>query len=134
MSGTYSRTIEMRDTDAAGVLFTPRLLELAHSVYEEHIGQAGLGLGTLLHGSDLLLPIRHTEASFHQPLTLGDCLIVEVCFRDRGQGHFQSRYTFTREGTRDPAAEASFTHVALSRLTGRRVDPLPAELRALCDC
>ena len=44
MTFTYSRQIYLSDTDAAGVVYFAKGLEICHQAYEESLAEAGISL------------------------------------------------------------------------------------------
>lgn len=127
----YSLSVRLHHTDAAGVIFCSRLLELAHEAYEAWLEQVGLGLDRLLEQGRLRLPVVALEAEFAQPIRVGDRLQVELVLTRRGEHSYQVAYRF-----RDPAgrvkARAVTRHVALDGVQGKPA-ALPAALRRVVD-
>lgn len=127
----YSLSVRLHHTDAAGVIFCSRLLELAHEAYEAWLEQVGLGLDLLLEQGRLRLPVVALEAEFAQPIRVGDRLQVELVVSRRGEHSYQVAYRF-----RDPAgrvkARAVTRHVALDGVHGKPA-ALPAALRRVVD-
>lgn len=127
----YSLSVRLHHTDAAGVIFCSRLLELAHEAYEAWLEQVGLGLDLLLEQGRLRLPVVALEAEFAQPIRVGDRLQVELVVSRRGEHSYQVAYRF-----RDPAgrvkARAVTRHVALDGVGGKPA-ALPAALRRVVD-
>lgn len=127
----YSLSVRLHHTDAAGVIFCSRLLELAHEAYEAWLEQVGLGLDRLLEQGRLRLPVVALEAEFAQPIRVGDRLQVELVLTRRGEHSYQVAYRF-----RDPAgrvkARAVTRHVALDGGRGKPA-ALPAALRRVVD-
>ena len=124
-------TVRLHHTDAAGVIFCSRLLELAHEAYEALLDEAGLGVGRLLADGDVLLPVVAVEAEFSKPIRVGDRLQVELRLSRSGGHSYQVAYCF-----RDPAgqvkARAVTRHVALDAAGAGPVH-LPPPLARLAD-
>ena len=59
----YRRTIHFPDTDAAGVVFFARYLNIVHEGYEESLAVAGLPLATFFSDHGVIVPIAKSEAS-----------------------------------------------------------------------
>lgn len=127
----HSLRVRLHHTDAAGVIFCSRLLELAHEAYEALLEQVGLGLDRILAQGRLRLPVVALEAEFAQPIRVGERLQVELTLERRGPHSYQVAYRFC-----DPAgmvkARAVTRHVALDGVNGRPA-PLPEELARLVD-
>ena len=126
-----SLRVRLHHTDAAGVIFCSRLLELAHEAYEALLEEVGLGLGRLLEQARLRLPVVGLEAEFAQPIRLGELLQVELTLTRRGAHSYQVAYRFL-----DPAgkvkARAVTRHVVLDGVHGKPA-PLPEALARLVD-
>lgn len=127
----YSLRVRLHHTDAAGVIFCSRLLELAHEAYEALLEQVGLGIDRLLAQGRLRLPVVGLEAEFTQPIRVGERLQVELTLTRRGAHSYQVAYGF-----RDPAgtvkARAVTRHVVLDGVHGKPA-PLPEALARLVD-
>ncbi|MCY4484445.1 MAG: acyl-CoA thioesterase [Spirochaetaceae bacterium] len=124
-------TVRLHHTDAAGVIFCSRLLELAHEAYEALLDKAGLGVGRLLADGEVLLPVVAVEAEFTRPIRVGDRLQVELHLSRRGDHSYQVEYCF-----RDPSgrvkARAATRHVAIAAAGSGPVQ-LPSPLARLAD-
>ena len=127
----YSLSVRLHHTDAAGVIFCSRLLELAHEAYEALLEQVGLRFDRILEQGLLRLPVVALEAEFAQPIRVGDRLQVELTLTRRGKHSYQVAYRF-----RDPAgrmkARAVTRHVVLDGVHGRPA-ALPEALGRLVD-
>lgn len=125
---TATRTITLRHTDAAGVLYFANQLELAHEVFEEWLASRGLPLRSILDGADWVLPIVHASADYGAPLRLGDVVSLTVRVTKVGDRSLTWEATLERSGAR--AGRVEVTHVAVDRATGK-ARPLPVEVAAL---
>ena len=96
----YPVTVRLYHTDAAGVMFCSRLLELAHEAYEALLEREGLGLDRILAQGSYRLPVVALEAEFLRPIGVGVRLQVELTLTRRGAHSYQVAYQF-----RDPAGE-----------------------------
>jgi len=101
--------IGMAQVDAAGVVFAPRLLELAHFVYEAFLAQHGWSVQRILD-QGWALPIVHMEADFTRPLRLGDRVQATLNVERLGESSFTLGYRFFKAGA--VAAKAQSVHVA----------------------
>ncbi len=68
----YLRTVQLRDTDAAGVVYFANLLSICHEAYEESIRSAKIDLKTFFTNSQVIVPIIHAEIDFKRPLFCGE--------------------------------------------------------------
>ena len=124
-------TVRLHHTDAAGVIFCSRLLELAHEAYEALLDEAGLGVGRILADGEVLLPVVAVEAEFTKPIRVGDRLQVELTLSRSGDHSYQVAYRF-RDQAGQVRAHAATRHVALD---GSGTGPvlLPPALAQLAD-
>ena len=122
-------TVRLHHTDAAGVIFCSRLLELAHEAYEALLEQAGLGIGKVLAQGEVRLPVVAVEAQFARPIRVGDRLQVELTLTRSGDHSYQVGYRF-RDAAGTEVARATTRHVALDAIHGRPTAP-PEALRRL---
>lgn len=121
------RTIRLTDTDAAGVIYFARALDLAHSVYEDWLESNGWRLNDVLHDTPWMVPIVNAEVNHNAPLVVGDKVTIEMTAKRIGTTSFTLAYSF-RHGDHT-AARATTTHVTVERAT-RKPRPLEADLRA----
>ncbi len=121
--------VELQEVDAAGVVFAPTLIALAHRAYEQAALQRGLDLAALVRAREIALPVVRVECDFHAPLRHGDDLILAVsCARVGG-----SSYALTialRGALGDARATVIQVHACVDPATGRSTT-LPDWLRAL---
>ena len=124
-------TVRLHHTDAAGVIFHSRLLELAHDAYEALLEQAGLGIGKVLAKGEVRMPVVAVEAQFVQPIRVGDRLQVELTLTRSGDHSYQVAYRF-RDAAGTEVARAATRHVALDATHGRPT-ALPEPLGRIVD-
>lgn len=122
-------TIRLNHTDAAGLIFFPRLFDLVQEVLEVAMHERGARIDERLAGDGPIMPIAHCEADFLRPLRLGDEVTVEMHCERVGVKSLAFAYRFL-DATGQEAARARTVHVAMDRRTGVAV-PLTAEMRGL---
>ena len=120
--------VRMADTDAAGVIYFARQLELAHYAFEMFLEEAGLGVGHMLAEKDYRIPIVHAESDYHAPLRVGDRLSICLTALRIGDTSFTLDFRLRDRQGREVGAVKTI-HVAVSRSTWTK-RPIPAELRA----
>ncbi len=130
----YPYTVALRDTDAAGVLFFARALEIAHCAYEAALQGAGLDLRRFFR--EWALPIVEVQGRFWHPLYVGDRLRVEGRVLAVAADSFRLGYAFWPEAAAEqgrPSFGPSFGgetyHVCIDPGTRTR-QPLPAPVLA----
>jgi 1,4-dihydroxy-2-naphthoyl-CoA hydrolase len=130
MAFTYTRTIHLADTDAAGVVYFARTLSLCHEAYEEALAAAGVNLGALLGPEDVIVPISKSEAEYLRPLRSGDKVRISVTPEPLSENSFAVQYQVVRLGAVEKlAARVRTEHVSTSIAKRERV-ALPAKLAA----
>jgi YbgC/YbaW family acyl-CoA thioester hydrolase len=123
---SFQTRITLAHTDAAGVVFFPRQLELAHTAFEDLMRHIGWALETMLTEGRWLLPVVRAEADYRHPLRLGNELTIGIGLQRLGDSSFTLAYTFTHGG--HTAGTFTTTHTLLSA-EDFRPRPLPADLR-----
>ena len=78
MTFQYSRRVYLGDTDAAGVVYFARGLEICHEAYEESLANSAIDLKQMLSDKKIALPIVHAEIDFLRPLFCSDRIIVNL--------------------------------------------------------
>jgi 1,4-dihydroxy-2-naphthoyl-CoA hydrolase len=120
------RTVRFGDTDAAGVLHFPRLLDWCHQAYEESLERFGLGARDIFPSPDhtpaVALPVVHCQADFLAPLVVGDPLAIQLEPRRLDPDSFELQYCFFK--AQQPAARGLSRHLAIDSASRRRC-PLP---------
>jgi 1,4-dihydroxy-2-naphthoyl-CoA hydrolase len=123
------RTVRFGDTDAAGVLQFPRLLDWCHQTYEESLERFGIAASEIFptpdHTPEVALPVVHCQADFLAPLVVGDPLAIQLEPRRLDPSSFELHYSFHKR--QQPAARAITRHLAISSGNRKRC-PLPAPI------
>ncbi|MGQ9864954.1 MAG: acyl-CoA thioesterase [Pseudanabaenaceae cyanobacterium] len=123
----YPYTVALRDTDAAGVLFFPQALAIAHGAYEAALQAAGFDLRQFFR--EWAIPIVEVQGRFWQPLYAGDRLRVALTVLAVAADSFRLGYAFWSEGGTRPCFEGETRHVCIDPV-GRTRQPLPAAVVA----
>lgn len=130
MPFTYTRTIHLADTDAAGVVYFARTLSLCHEAYEEALAAAGIRLAALLGAEDLIVPISKSEAEYLRPLQSGDKVRISLSPEPLSENSFAIKFEVVRLGSAEKvAARVRTEHVCTSPSKRERV-PLPPKMAA----
>ena len=74
----YLRRVYLSDTDAAGVVYFTKGLEICHEAYEESLAKADINLNQTIRAGKIALPIVHAEIDFFRPIFLGDRIRVKL--------------------------------------------------------
>jgi 4-hydroxybenzoyl-CoA thioesterase len=64
--------IRLPHTDAAGVIFYPRIFEIEEELFERWLELGGFSVRAMIDGRLAPTPIVHCEADYRMPLRVGD--------------------------------------------------------------
>jgi 1,4-dihydroxy-2-naphthoyl-CoA hydrolase len=128
MGFSYSRTVRLSDTDAAGVVYFANALGICHEAYEAALIDAGVEARTFFRGETFAVPIVHANVDFHRPMYCGDRLTIQVIPTETGVHEFEVRYVIIIEGQNRPASHALTRHVCIDIATRSRL-VIPAMLK-----
>jgi 1,4-dihydroxy-2-naphthoyl-CoA hydrolase len=92
MEYRWDYQIQLRDTDAAGVVYFANFLTICHAAYEASLSAVGIDLRLLVSGSDIALPIIHASGDFRKPLYCGDRIQVFLIPTHISESEFQVNY------------------------------------------
>ena len=124
------RSVRFGDTDAAGVMHFPRLLNWCHEAYEESLERFGLAAAEIFprpgQTPAVALPVVHCSADYQRPLACGDALTIALRPERIDPTCFELHYGFSRGG--QPVAQALTRHLAIDSLSRRRC-ALPAGIQ-----
>lgn len=125
---SFRRPVHFEEIDAAGYVYFPRLVALAHEGIERMLWQDRPGgYASFVVGQRIGLPCVHVAADFSAPLRFGDEMIVELTVRKIGTSSVAFDVRIVRQ---DGVPCATIDYVcACSDLDGPKSRPLPGELR-----
>lgn len=130
MPFTYSRSIRLADTDAAGVVYFARTLSLCHEAYEEALASAGIDLHELLGAAGIVVPIARSEADYLRPLKAGDQVRITATPEPLSENSFAIRFEVLRAGKPEKVAARVRTEHVCTAPAQRARAPLPPKLAA----
>ena len=123
---TFSTTVRIHHTDAAGILFFANLFIIAHECYESFL-DPDVTFHSIFNELNLLMPIVHAEADYRKSLQVSDRINVKLRLENIGGSSFSLRYDIlTEDGER--AATVKTRHVVRNK-NGSRPVSLPDKLR-----
>ena len=108
----YSFTTRMHDIDAAGIMFFARFFFHIHDAYEDFLNHHSQSINKILN-SDIILPIRHTEANFKSPIELNETINIKIFLQKIDQTEFILSYQFV-DSSANIRANAHTHHVCLN--------------------
>ena len=115
------------DADAAGIVFYPRALALAHTAVENFIRRSPLGWAAWFASPAHAAPIRRAEADFFLPVRAGDTITLRAEVEKIGETSVTFSVDFLNADGR-LAIRVRTVHVLIDKETGRSA-PLTAEMR-----
>jgi 1,4-dihydroxy-2-naphthoyl-CoA hydrolase len=122
MAFIYSRTVYLGDTDAAGVVYFARAMEICHEAYEESLRVMGISLYQLLSETAIAIPIVHTSINFFNPIFAGDKLVIYQVANLLKDSEFSTAYEIVAPNSPDKAlVTATIRHVSIDVKTRERV-------------
>ena len=128
----YFRTVYLADTDAAGVVYFARAMEMCHEAYEEWLTSIGISLQQLLEEKKLALPIVHGEIDFFRPIFCGDKLQIKLQSKPVNETEFTITYKIYRLNAGEkPIVTATTNHVCINPLSRTRIPLPPAIIQSL---
>lgn len=128
MPFSYSRTVYLGDTDAAGVVYFAGVMNICHEAYEESLAKVGITLQQFLTNSTIVLPIVHAEVDFFQPMFCGDRLLVNMVCKQLSSHKFAIDYQiFSATASTSLLAKGNTIHVCINSQTRTKVD-LPVSI------
>ena len=129
MTFTYRRRIYLNDTDAAGVVYFAKGLEICHQAYEESLTDAGINLNQMIREGIYALPIMRAEIDFLRPLFCGDTVRVSLDPSLINSNEFAIAYQICPVDNGDRIlVKAATRHVCINPRIRQRID-LPPEVR-----
>lgn len=112
------RKINFYDCDPAGILFYARIYELCHSVYEEMIQSFNLK-ENYWDNDDYVVPIIHSEATYHKPLVYNSFVEIELSVTSISSSAFKLSYTCKNDNG-NLCVEVKTTHVFVDKKTWKK--------------
>lgn len=128
MTFIHQRRIYLSDTDAAGVVYFARGLDICHQAYEESLGSMGISLKQMIVAGEIALPIVHGEIDWLRPLFCGDQVQINLNPSLVNSSEFAIAYQiFLVDNLEQVVVNAQTRHVCINPQFRRRID-LPASM------
>lgn len=126
MKFNYSRRIYLSDTDAAGVVYFAKGLEICHQAYEESLIQQRISLNQSIQEGKIALPIVHAEIDFLRPLFCGERIQIAMVASLINEQEFAIAYQILSvNNLAQISIEAQTRHVCINPQIRQRIN-LPA--------
>lgn len=128
MTFNYLRRIYLGDTDAAGVVYFAKGLEICHEAYEESLSKAQISLKQMIQSGKTALPIVHGEIDFISPIFCGDQIQISLNANQVDSSEFAIAYQIADvDNSNRILIKAQTRHVCIDPQIRRRID-LPAAI------
>jgi 1,4-dihydroxy-2-naphthoyl-CoA hydrolase len=124
---SYSYQVQLRDTDAAGVVYFANLLAICHGAYESSLASAGIDLRKMMTNPATALPIIHASINFQRPIYCGDHLQITLTPTYQSSNEFSVDYQICLADGQ-VAGQAWTRHVSIDPHLRRRSD-LPPQIQ-----
>jgi acyl-CoA thioester hydrolase len=136
MSTTYSsfpyiHRVCYSDTDAAGLVYHARYLDIFERSRAEWLAQFDLSPTKLISDFGILLPVRDLQMDFHKPAYLDDLLQIDQVIERRSRAQVSVKQTAKRKSPDGSAAEMELIVSALINIVC--VDTTTLKPKALPD-
>ena len=118
--------VRLPHTDAAGVIFYPRIFEIEQELFERWLELGGFSLRDMLDRRLAPTPIVHCEADYRLPVRAGDKLTAQLVGVEVGRSGYTLQWAFARG--KEPAISVRVKRVAIDPRAGESVD-LPEAFR-----
>lgn len=125
--------VRLPHTDAAGVLFYPRIFEIEEELFERWLEAGGMSVRAMLDRTLAPTPIVRCEAEYRVPVRTGDRLRARLAGLDVGRSSYELQWSFDLGDRR--AMDVRVRRVAIDPAAGTAID-LPERLAAFlaaCD-
>lgn len=121
----FQKKIDFYDCDPAGIMFYGRVFELCHSAYESLIESFQLQ-EDYWNNENYIVPIIHSEAFYHKPLTHKDIVTVNIKVTQLKSSSFELYYeTFNNKD--DRCHKIKTAHVFLDKSNWKKI-PIPENI------
>ena len=128
----HSRRIYLGDTDAAGVVYFAKGMEIYHEAYEEYLASLQIDLQQILNEKKIALPIVEGKINFFAPLFCGDRITIKLTANLINNSQFQINYQiFNIAQSPKKAIAASTQHVCIDPNQRKRIDLPTAILNSI---
>jgi len=130
----YLRRVYLGDTDAAGVVYFAKGLEICHQAYEESLTEGGISLNRMIRVGNTALPIVHAEIDFIRPIFCGQQLEISLNTSQVNNSEFAIAYEIIAlDDPEQIVVKAETKHVSIDPQIRQRID-LPATILEWLNC
>jgi 1,4-dihydroxy-2-naphthoyl-CoA hydrolase len=123
---SFSTTVRLHHTDAAGILFFANLFIIAHECYETYLDPE-VNFHFMFNEKKLMMPIVHAGADYLKPLRVSDRITIQLRLKEIGKSSFHLGYDIINEDG-EMSATVETSHVVRNK-DGSATISLPDVLR-----
>ena len=127
----YVHRVCYSDTDAAGLVYHARYLDIFERSRAEWLAQFDLSPTKLINDFGILLPVRDLQMDFHKPAYLDDLLQIDQVIERRSRAQVSVKQTAKRKSQDGSTAEMELIVSALINIVC--VDTVTLKPKALPD-
>lgn len=128
MPFTYTCTVRLSDTDAAGVVYFANVLTMCHEAYEESLATSGINLKAFVSNSETAIPIVHSSVDFFRPMFCGDKVLIELTPQQLSENEFEIAYQIVATSSPEKRLARAITqHVCINPISRTRTQ-LPEKI------
>ena len=127
----YIHRVCYSDTDAAGLVYHARYLDIFERSRAEWLAQFDLSPTKLINDFGILLPVRDLQMDFHKPAYLDDLLEIDQVIERRSRAQVSVKQTAKRKSQDGSTAEMELIVSALINIVC--VDTVTLKPKALPD-
>ena len=127
----YIHRVCYSDTDAAGLVYHARYLDIFERSRAEWLAQFDLSPTKLINDFGILLPVRDLQMDFHKPAYLDDLLEIDQVIERRSRAQVSVKQTAKRKSHDGSTAEMELIVSALINIVC--VDTITLKPKALPD-
>ena len=128
MTFNYLRRIYLSDTDAAGVVYFAKGLEICHQAYEESLAETGINLNQTIQEGNIALPIVRAKIDFSRPIFLADRIRVSLVASLVSNNEFAIAYQISPfDNLEQILVRAQTKHVCIDPQTRKKIS-LPSTM------
>jgi len=109
----YIHRVCYSDTDAAGLVYHARYLDIFERSRAEWLAKSDLSPTKLINNFGILLPVRDLQMDFHKPAYLDDLLQIDQVIERRSKAQISVRQTAKRKSQDGNALELELIASAL---------------------
>lgn len=118
----YLRTVYLADTDAAGVVYFAKAMQMCHEAYEESLAAREIYLQQYLATKEVAMPIVEAEINFFRPLFCGDKLQIHLAVNQIKASEFAIAYQIYAAGEPQKSlVKAQTRHVCINPRSRTRI-------------